>query len=86
MGVSRHIFEDPNAGKRIHEIVDKTACPFHGATKGTPCYKIHYDVAIEGPNGRQTYGFGICNSRVISAGYNGKITAASLAKTGRGSR
>jgi hypothetical protein len=72
------VVDKPNDGRHIHDIISRTICPKHGAKKGDPCFKVYYDSPIDGPNERETCGPAICGARVLSAGFNGRISPNSL--------
>lgn len=65
-------YTKPNSGRHILDIIFRTICMKHNAPKGVPCFKIHYH------NGKGKYGPAICGTRVIKAGFNGKIHPNSL--------
>lgn len=60
----------PNDGEHIKEILTRTTCEKHDVPKGEPCFYIKFDSKNES-------GPGICNDRVLKAGYNGTITSSS---------
>lgn len=81
---TRNPGDKPNDGKHLHDIIGRTVCSKHGAEHGDPCFTIHYDAPIDGPDGREVTGPAICGKRVIAAGFNGKINPASLSLKAKG--
>ena len=63
---------EPNDGKHIDYVVKQTACGLHDAPKGFACWYVRYD-SIPGVEGEA-----VCNIRIQSAGFNGKIQPSSL--------
>lgn len=64
----------PNDGEHIKDIISRTVCRKHKADKGEPCFNIKFD-------SRAAYGAGICNDRVVKAGYNGTISDSAMSKS-----
>ena len=65
-----------NDGQHIHGVIGSTTCGKHKADVGMPCWVL--------PNSKNVdiFHYGICGKRIAKAGFNGKITPASL--RGRG--
>ena len=62
-----------NDGQHIQRVVSSTPCTKHQTEVGVPCWSL-YLTSIEGlvP--------AICNSRVRSSGFDGKISPSSLSQ------
>jgi hypothetical protein len=63
--------EGPTTDLYLPSIIERTPCPKHLAERGTSCYLFE---AAEG----DTWHNGICNSRALAAGMNGRIHPMSL--------
>lgn len=61
-----------NSGKHIDDIIGRTSCERHGATRGEACWYIRYNTG----NGAMSPA--VCGLRIVAAGFNGKINPNSL--------
>jgi hypothetical protein len=66
--------EAPTRDLYLPRVIESTPCTKHSAEKGEPCFRFE---AAE----NDSVHTGICNSRAIRAGMNGRIHPMSLSST-----
>lgn len=66
----------PDFTSKIRMVLDRKPCHRHGVPQGVPCFHI------DAENSRGYYA-GVCNRRVTTAGFNGKIDEKSIRRGNR---
>lgn len=65
-----------NNGRHLHSAINAVKCAKHEAPHGVPCYTLENTSGLT----EHPFHFGICGQRILSAGYNGKISPESMRK------